>query len=527
MGFKEKSLPKVLLVLFIFTFFSNVLFSYCSAHSFTQIKRTQGLTEGQNSLTNVEAQDYEDILNINSWRYESKKENGDKYVSNTTMEHSYNKKLLEVKNCNKFKINNVPLLKNRYNYSNIKKHYFIKPFTLSSYNLTNQFLKDEPAQSSINIKFINWNLSRQKGNHNEKDSYNPETDLANVMLGDDPQVLNDHLFLRGSRNMMNNNQHFQKFVLPPLNTLLQNDKLQLNPEAYDHNKNLDNQNQRVNEPDLKLIVRPSSSEYLLPISDLQENPDPKYDPRPTDLNPRKLKALLGRRYDHRYMSAFRPQDSISHPNGTIYFGFRQNSRGLPSGNRITMYKIMNMNFKMAGMRRKIRLRVSRRIKRKLFKYLKAYTSCPVLYRWKNIGKRFWPNWVLEGQCYGSGNESPHIFPTNSIHHLHTSVNNQENDYINYNSDNNVDRNGEDTNHNNVIDLKLSDGAKFIMANNERADGGNDKVRSCSIPPGMICRPSTTINLTILRWYCQNWESKSYCSWIFVQYPIIESCKCSC
>ncbi|KAK7498601.1 hypothetical protein BaRGS_00010261 [Batillaria attramentaria] len=55
-------------------------------------------------------------------------------------------------------------------------------------------------------------------------------------------------------------------------------------------------------------------------------------------------------------------------------------------------------------------------------------------------------------------------------------------------------------------------------------------RPCSMPPGMTCKPSSSVNKTLLRWHCQSRRParrRSPCRWITVQYPIITGCSCSC
>lgn len=51
-------------------------------------------------------------------------------------------------------------------------------------------------------------------------------------------------------------------------------------------------------------------------------------------------------------------------------------------------------------------------------------------------------------------------------------------------------------------------------------------RSCSVPEGMVCKPSKSVHLTVLRWRCQR-RGGQRCGWIPIQYPIISECKCSC
>ena len=49
-----------------------------------------------------------------------------------------------------------------------------------------------------------------------------------------------------------------------------------------------------------------------------------------------------------------------------------------------------------GSRQKLRL--SHRLRRKMLKYLHAYTHCAVRHRWKDLGVRFWPRWLRTGEC---------------------------------------------------------------------------------------------------------------------------------
>lgn len=51
-------------------------------------------------------------------------------------------------------------------------------------------------------------------------------------------------------------------------------------------------------------------------------------------------------------------------------------------------------------------------------------------------------------------------------------------------------------------------------------------RSCSVPEGMMCKPSKSVHFTLLRWHCRS-RRTAKCSWIYAQYPVISECKCSC
>ncbi|XP_036408037.1 noggin-3-like [Megalops cyprinoides] len=52
-------------------------------------------------------------------------------------------------------------------------------------------------------------------------------------------------------------------------------------------------------------------------------------------------------------------------------------------------------------------------------------------------------------------------------------------------------------------------------------------RSCSVPEGMVCKPSKSAYFTILRWKCRQRRGGVKCNWISVQYPVISECKCAC
>ena len=69
--------------------------------------------------------------------------------------------------------------------------------------------------------------------------------------------------------------------------------------------------------------------------------------------------------------------------------------------------------------------------------------------------------------------------------------------------------------------------------------GDQRTRSCSVPPGMTCRPHRSATKTVLWWHCRtssrgrsvqassSLSSAPACGWIPIKYPIITSCKCSC
>ncbi|GFR33178.1 hypothetical protein TNCT_349231 [Trichonephila clavata] len=73
-------------------------------------------------------------------------------------------------------------------------------------------------------------------------------------------------------------------------------------------------------------MRPVPS-HDLPVLDLIEPKDKRYDPKPEDLSPRPLRERLDRDFDKQFMSETRPLESILHPNGTVEFSFKRTKRG--------------------------------------------------------------------------------------------------------------------------------------------------------------------------------------------------------
>ncbi len=130
----------------------------------------------------------------------------------------------------------------------------------------------------------------------------------------------------------------------------------------------------------QLRVRPSPSDHL-PVPDLHEDPDPALEPGEKDLAPRLLRRKLGSSFDPVFSSVGPPtpgngseitrEDDMSH-DGAIPREFQQ------------------LDF--TG------LRAAAKTERRVRRWLWSYTRCPVLSVWKDLGVRFWPRYVKEGQC---------------------------------------------------------------------------------------------------------------------------------
>ncbi|XP_015732943.1 noggin-2-like [Coturnix japonica] len=129
-----------------------------------------------------------------------------------------------------------------------------------------------------------------------------------------------------------------------------------------------------------LRLRPSPSDNL-PVKDIVEHPDPEYDPKEQDLDERTLRKKLGSHFDPGFMAVAVPGPVNASAGAEAAAGraraaeLRRLERGGP------------------------RLRVGKKARRKVLQWLWAYTYCPVLYTWKDLGVRFWPRYIKEGNCF--------------------------------------------------------------------------------------------------------------------------------
>ena len=108
----------------------------------------------------------------------------------------------------------------------------------------------------------------------------------------------------------------------------------------------------------------------------------------------------------------------------------------------------------------------------LQEWLIQKSSCPVVYKWVDLGDYFWPRWVKRGQCGAEKKE---------------------------------DKDEEE---------EKEEKAKF----------------HCSWPRGMKCESGRTRVLHLLRWHCKkrraSGKRQHRCRWYKVPYPVTESCKCA-
>ena len=132
-------------------------------------------------------------------------------------------------------------------------------------------------------------------------------------------------------------------------------------------------------------LRPLPTDQL-PIPVLEEDPNREYDPSESDIDNRVLKTMLGLDYLPNVMSFSYPRD------------FDDSEMVEPLSSRISP-EIRKL-FKRSRKSRKPPKRIMKN-KRIIQSWLSQETACPVRYRWKDLGIRFWPRWIKEGFCDSS------------------------------------------------------------------------------------------------------------------------------
>jgi len=135
-------------------------------------------------------------------------------------------------------------------------------------------------------------------------------------------------------------------------------------------------------------LRPVSNNQM-PIPILEEDPDQKYDPSEDDIDNVALRERLGVDYLSLFMSPTYPRD----------FDDADMTKELSGKVPTDIRKL----FKRPGKFRKSRKQWKKilRNKRTIQNWLYQETACPVKYRWKDLGIRFWPRYIKEGYCDSS------------------------------------------------------------------------------------------------------------------------------
>ena len=118
-------------------------------------------------------------------------------------------------------------------------------------------------------------------------------------------------------------------------------------------------------------------------------------------------------------------------------------------------------------------------------WLVKKSSCPVNFKWIDLGEYFWPRWIRQGTCEKNQTIS------------------NDNEVIETNIEENLDSSSIGTN------------------------------AGCSWPQGMHCVQGEVQMLQILRWHCRTRHDRAKnakrrkCKWYKVPYPVTASCKCAC
>ncbi|TRY91301.1 hypothetical protein DNTS_028366 [Danionella cerebrum] len=133
----------------------------------------------------------------------------------------------------------------------------------------------------------------------------------------------------------------------------------------------------------QLRLRPKPSE-VLPVPGIIEDPNPEYDPREQDLSEKILLKKLGSHFDPSFMSIHLPVQLNTSA-----------TPDLPSGPLPAELKRLELTETPYGRR----MKVGKKARRKFLQWLWMYTHCPVLYTWKDLGARFWPRYIKEGNCF--------------------------------------------------------------------------------------------------------------------------------
>lgn len=154
------------------------------------------------------------------------------------------------------------------------------------------------------------------------------------------------------------------------------------------------------------LLRPIPSDSL-PLVELKEDPDPVFDPKERDLNETELRSILGD-FDARFLSVSVPGEDRFPGNDEL------DAADSPRAGGLMPKEIRAVDFDVQK-----KPKASKKLKRRLQQWLWAYTFCPVLYSWTDLGTRFWPRYVRVGSCLSKRScsvpEGMVCKPANSTH----------------------------------------------------------------------------------------------------------------
>ena len=118
-------------------------------------------------------------------------------------------------------------------------------------------------------------------------------------------------------------------------------------------------------------------------------------------------------------------------------------------------------------------------------WLVRRSSCPVNFKWDDLGEYFWPRWIRQGTC------------------------------------------------NQTEAKETAETASAAASENTDDSNKNSSIGGCSWPQGMHCVQGEVQMLQILRWHCRTRHDRGKnakrrkCKWYKVPYPVTASCKCAC
>lgn len=135
-------------------------------------------------------------------------------------------------------------------------------------------------------------------------------------------------------------------------------------------------------------LRPIATDKM-PLPILEEDPDKVYDPSASDIDHDALRYRLGVDFIPSFMSPTRPRN----------FETSDMVKPLPDRIPSEIRRLFKRRNRRGRSRRQWRKLMKN--KRAIKTWLYQETACPVRYRWKDLGIRFWPRYIKEGYCDSS------------------------------------------------------------------------------------------------------------------------------
>lgn len=144
-----------------------------------------------------------------------------------------------------------------------------------------------------------------------------------------------------------------------------------------------------------LPLRPSPM-VMVPLP-LEESINKDLDPDSDHLDEIKLLNQMGLDFDSHYMSVSAPLEMKTRPKGELEYSFKKGER--PRGPMPDDFAMLDSrSIKLSEDGPEIKMRASKKTRRKLQKFLWAYSYCPVRYTWQELSVRFWPRYIKMGAC---------------------------------------------------------------------------------------------------------------------------------